>query len=79
MNPLKEDKITPTAETPRQARRTKAHVKRVQRQQQQVSMDKVTAMTTEKEMMDHVKVVMPLFHSTKAQLALKHWPTALKQ
>ena len=72
MNPLKEDKITPTAETPRQARRTKAHVKRAQRRQQQVSMDKVTAMTTEKEMMDHVKVVMPLFHSTKAQLALKY-------
>ena len=51
----------------------------MQKQQQQVSMDKVTAMTTEKEMVGHVKVVMPLFHSTKAQLALKHWPTALKQ
>ena len=44
-----------------------------------MSMGKVTAMTTEKEMMNHVKVVMPLFHSTKAQLTLKHWPTALKQ
>ena len=42
-------------------------------------MDKVTAMTTEKEMMDHVKVVMSLFRSMEAQLALKHWPTALKQ
>ena len=44
-----------------------------------MGMDKVTAMAAEKEMVDHVKVVMPLFHSTKAQLALKHWPTALKQ
>ena len=51
----------------------------MQIQQQQVSMDNVTVMTAEKEMMGHVKVVMPLFHSTKAQLALKHWPTALKQ
>ena len=41
-------------------------------------MDNVTAMTTEKEMMGHVKVVMPLFHSTKAQLTLKQWSTALK-
>ena len=31
-------------------------------------MDNVTVMTTEKEIIDHVKVVMPLFHSTKAQL-----------
>ena len=44
-----------------------------------MSMDKMTTMTTEKEMMGHVKVVMPLFHSMKTQLALKHWPTALKQ
>ena len=42
-------------------------------------MDKVTVMAAEKEMIDHVKVVMVLFHSTKAQLTLKHWPTALKQ
>ena len=51
----------------------------MQKQQQQVSMDNVTAMTTEKEMMEHVKVVMSLFRSTKVELALKHWPTALKQ
>ena len=51
----------------------------MQTQQQQVSMDKVTVMTTEKGMMGHVKVVMILFYSTKAQLTLKHWPTALKQ
>ena len=51
----------------------------MQIQQQQVSMDKVTVMTTKKEMMGYVKVVMPLLHSIKAQLALKHWPTALKQ
>ena len=44
----------------------------MQKQQQQVSMDKVTVMTTEKGMMGHVKVVMPLFHSMKTQLALKH-------
>ena len=50
----------------------------MQIQQQQVSMDKVTVMAAEKEMVDHVKVVMPLFHSIKAQLALKRWPTALK-
>ena len=51
----------------------------MQIQQQQVSMDKVTVMAAEKEMMNHVKVVMVLFYSTKAQLTLKHWPTALKQ
>ena len=43
-----------------------------------MSTDKVTVITAEKEMMDHVKVVMSLFRSTKVELALKLWPTALK-